>query len=94
MAFLENGIFSQGEWSQLVAQLALSPRQAQIASLLLRGWADKQIAAELDISTHTIRTYLDRMFAKMQVQDRCEVVVHIFRQFRASCDPSMCPRYH
>lgn len=87
-----NGVFSQVEWSELSTKLGLSPRQSQVANLLLMGFADKQIAAKLDISTHTLRTYLDRMFTKMDVSDRCELLVHIFKEFRSGCD-STCPRY-
>jgi DNA-binding NarL/FixJ family response regulator len=89
--FVENGIFSRAEWEELSEKLGLSPRQAQVASLLMRGLADKQIAMNLDISTHTLRTYLDRMFTKMQVSDRCELIVHIFREFRTNCN-GCCPR--
>lgn len=87
----KNGIFTQAEWNQLSDKLGLSPRQSQVANLLLMGLSDKQIASKLDISTHTLRTYLDRMFTKMSVGDRCELIVHIFREFRSGCG-SACPR--
>ncbi|MBN1554902.1 MAG: helix-turn-helix transcriptional regulator [Phycisphaerae bacterium] len=86
----EQTIFSRSEWNELSEKLCLSPRQSQVASLLMLGLSDKQISARMDISHHTLRTYLDRMFEKLSVGDRCELIVHIFREFRAGCN-SGCP---
>ncbi len=94
MKFCVGHIFTGAEWGELVTQLGLSPRQAQIATHLIEGLGDKQIAHQLGISVHTVRTYLGRMFAKQNVQDRNELVVSIFRQYRGGCDLSGCPRSH
>lgn len=87
-------IFTAGEWSKLTTQIGLSGRQAEIAQYLLEGMGDKQIAAKLGISVHTVRTYLDRMFLRLNVQDRNELIVSIFRQFRAGCLDVNCPLSH
>lgn len=87
-----NGVFSLSEWEELVRQIGLSPRQSQVVDLLFKGLGDKQIAAQLGISVHTLRTYFDRMFAKMDVGDRCELIVRVFSEFRSGCDPTGCPR--
>jgi len=87
-------IFTPSEWAELTNQLGFSARQAQIARYLLEGLGDKQIASQLSISVHTIREYLSRMFAKLDVQDRNELVVSVFREYRAGCDLSACPRHH
>jgi DNA-binding NarL/FixJ family response regulator len=36
----------------------LTPRQTQVARLVLRGWTDKEIAAELKISTQRVEQIL------------------------------------
>lgn len=43
----------------------LSQRQAQIVERVARGMPDKRIAAELSISVHTVRTYIERIAAKL-----------------------------
>ena len=78
-------IFSDAEWTQLAAGLAFSPRQAQVVHCILRALGDKQIAAELGISIPTVRFHLSAVFAKIGVQDRCELLIHIFSRFRADC---------
>ena len=66
------------EWEQIVRELGLPPRQAKIVDLILRGLADKQIASELNLSFSTVRTYLERVFARLEVPDRIQLVLRIF----------------
>ena len=91
MAILRGQVFTKVEWSNLTNHLGMSPQQAEIARELLAGSSDKQIAQKLGIAVPTVRTYLGRMFAKLDVQDRNELIVHIFREFRAGCKG--CPRW-
>ncbi len=46
--------------------------------MLFDGYSDKQIARELEISVPTVRSHLQRMYAKFRVQDRTTLVVYIF----------------
>lgn len=89
----EKEIFSEIEWKELVEGLSLSPRQAQICKNLLRGLSDKQIAYLLKISVPTVRTHLSRLFLKLDVQDRQELVIHLFQYFREGCRSEICPRW-
>jgi DNA-binding CsgD family transcriptional regulator len=56
------------------SQLALSPREQEIARMVARGYPNKTIAAVLDISTWTVSTHLRRMFAKLGVTSRAAMV--------------------
>ena len=75
-------LLSSEEWTQLVNDLALSPRQAQIVKHLLRGESDKQIARALEISVPTVRTHMGRLFQKFDLNDRVELVLCIFACLR------------
>lgn len=75
-------LISQQEWTDLQRCLHLSERQAQIARLLVQGKADKQIAYELGVSISTVRTYMDRLFRRLDLHDRVELIVHMFRCVR------------
>jgi DNA-binding CsgD family transcriptional regulator len=48
----------------------LSARERQVALCVGRGLTDKQIALELAVGVSTVRTYLQRVFAKTGVQRR------------------------
>ncbi len=52
----------------------LTAREAQILALLAEGLVNKQIAARLGISRHTVKTHLAGLFHKLGVSTRAEAV--------------------
>jgi DNA-binding CsgD family transcriptional regulator len=56
----------------------LSPRELQIARLIANGATNQAIARALDISTWTVSTHLRRIFAKLNVCTRAEMVAQLF----------------
>ena len=77
-------LFTDSEWAALRERLGLSGRQAQVVELLLVGATDKQIGQEMEIAISTVRTYMGRLFEKLDVQDRAELVIRCFREYRLS----------
>ncbi len=75
-------VFSDDEWNRLSCSLCLTPQQAKIVGLILQGKRDKEIAAALTTTVPTIRTHLARLFARLGVADRVELVLHVFNHFR------------
>jgi DNA-binding NarL/FixJ family response regulator len=55
-------------------RLRLTPRQAQILSLIASGLSDKQVAARLGLAHRTIRTHLDRLLREHGLHSRTEAV--------------------
>lgn len=53
----------------------LSPREQQVLNWLAEGFSYKQIAAEMNLSMGTIRTYIRSMYEKLHVNSRTEAVV-------------------
>lgn len=53
----------------------LAPREQQVLSLLSKGCAYKQIAAEMQLSMGTVRTYIRRIYEKLHVNCRTDAVV-------------------
>jgi DNA-binding NarL/FixJ family response regulator len=52
----------------------LSTRENQILQLLSRGLLYKEIADKLDISVHTVRQHIHKIYDKLHVQNRTEAV--------------------
>jgi DNA-binding CsgD family transcriptional regulator len=55
-----------------VETMAVSPRQREIMLLLAKGLSDKEIAARLQLSPHTVRTHLQRLYAQHGLRNRAE----------------------
>lgn len=53
---------------------SLSPREAQVLDLMARGLGNREIATELDISPHTVRTHVAAVLAKLNKGDRVSAV--------------------
>ena len=51
-----------------------SPRQVEVLRLLEQGRSTKQIAAELNLSTETVRNHVRRLFRALGVNSRLEAV--------------------
>ncbi len=54
--------------------LNLSEREAEIAVLIARGMANKQIAAELGIAPATVRTHIYNLYQKVGARSRVELL--------------------
>jgi DNA-binding CsgD family transcriptional regulator len=69
-------------WQSIVLSLGLSDREAQVASLILGNDSRENAIAEiLSISPHTVHTHLERLYRKLGVTSRCQVVNRIFQQY-------------
>jgi DNA-binding CsgD family transcriptional regulator len=60
-------------------RLPLSPREREIARMVAKGYANKTIAATLDISLWTVGTYLRRVFHKLQVGTRTQMTTKLVK---------------
>jgi DNA-binding CsgD family transcriptional regulator len=60
----------------------LSQRERDAAELLMRGLANREIAAGLGISERTVRFHVERIFAKLGVTNRTEAVSVLAAQAR------------
>lgn len=89
-------IFTDKEWDVILTELSLSPRQKEVIRHLFSSLSDKQIAAKLNISVPTVRTHIGRLFSRFNLQDRSELILLIFQQFRQGCrmDKNGCQRWH
>ena len=61
-------------------QVKLSPRETEIVRLVAKGLPNKSIAAVLDISPWTVATHLRRVFGKLGVSCRAEMVARVLKE--------------
>lgn len=53
----------------------LTPRQSEVLVLLARGLANKEIAAELDMSLSTVRVHVGAIFKLLEVENRTQAAM-------------------
>ena len=79
-------LFSNEEWASLSHSLKFSSRELQIVQGIFSNQTERQTAICLGISHHTIHTYLGRLYRKLNVGDRCELLISVFTEFRRQQD--------
>ncbi len=58
----------------------LSKREAEVARLVAEGLTNRGISVQLGLSEHTVRNYLFRIFDKLGVSTRVELVLYCFQE--------------
>jgi len=61
------------------AETELSERERQVLEAMAAGQFYKQIADQLGVSVHTVRSYIRRIYEKLHVRTRTEAVAKYFR---------------
>jgi DNA-binding CsgD family transcriptional regulator len=59
---------------------SLTKREQQIVALVLRGETNREIARVLDISEHTVKAQLGKLYAKAGVENRLALAVRVMRR--------------
>lgn len=64
----------------IVKQFGLSPREKEVLELVVKASSNKEIAATLFISEHTVKNHLTNIFNKMGVSDRAQAIAAVFNK--------------
>ncbi len=75
-----SSIFSETQWTAIARSLSFSPREFEIVKYIFDDESEEGIALGLDISRHTVHSYLNRLYRKIGVNSRTQLLVCIFRQ--------------
>jgi DNA-binding NarL/FixJ family response regulator len=62
------------------AEAPLSPREVEILQKIAYGATTKEVADQLGISFHTVKTHLERIFEKLGANDRAQAVAIAIRE--------------
>lgn len=64
----------------IVKEFGLSPREKEVLELVVKASSNKEIAAALFISEHTVKNHLTNIFNKMSVTDRAQAIAAVFNK--------------
>ncbi len=73
-------VLSDSQWCLMAESLNLSPRELEVVLHVLDGDREAVIAEQMGISRHTVHSYLERIYHKLHVASRCQLVVRIFQE--------------
>src|SRR5204862_6820702 len=68
-------VFVPGEWRSLASCLGLSPRECGIVRAVFDANSEKYAEARLGLSPHSVHTYLWRIYRKLHVHSREELLL-------------------
>lgn len=66
----------------------LTEREAEVLGLVSRGLSNQEIATGLYVSEATVKTHINRIFAKTSSRDRAAAVAYAHRHGLASPGPA------
>jgi DNA-binding NarL/FixJ family response regulator len=73
-AALRSFLVQDSELDTQIGNLKLSKRQKQLMIMLNEGLSNRDIAARIDISEHTVKVHLWRLFTKLDVSSRTQAL--------------------
>jgi DNA-binding NarL/FixJ family response regulator len=73
-------LLSDIAWSAIARSLKLSARELEIVRGVFDNLKEDAIAGKLGSSEHTIHTHLHRLFGKLRVTTRTQMVVRIMQE--------------
>ncbi|MFC3773386.1 response regulator [Paenibacillus sp. GCM10012303] len=71
---LSKGHSAAESWSK---RIELTQREREVAELIVQGYTNREIAAELHIAEGTARNYISQLYSKLEVLDRVQALVRL-----------------
>ncbi len=65
---------------KIIRQYNLSKREQEILQLLMKGYSNKEIAYELNLSLNTIKTYMRLLMNKFNVGNRSSIIADLLKK--------------
>lgn len=65
-------------WREVCRKLNLSVRERQICQHFFFNVRETEVASNLGISSHTVHSYVDRMYRKLAIHSRQELLGRLF----------------
>jgi two-component system nitrate/nitrite response regulator NarL len=66
----------------------LTPREKDVVRLAAEGMRNQEIAVKLNVTEHTVRNYMFRIFDKLGISSRVELVLYAFSGMEAMSTPA------
>ncbi|MGA2417377.1 MAG: helix-turn-helix transcriptional regulator [Candidatus Sulfotelmatobacter sp.] len=62
----------------------LTPRERQVTRLVAEGMKNRDVAEALHVTEHTVSNYLYRIFEKLEVSSRVQLILHAMNEKKSA----------
>src|ERR1035441_6293504 len=76
-------MLSEQAWGEVARSLRLSGREVQVVRGVFDDRKEFAIACKLGIALRTVHTHIERLYRKLAVKDRVELVLRVTEEFLA-----------
>jgi DNA-binding CsgD family transcriptional regulator len=93
-------LLSDYAWLEIARTLGITKRELQIVRSVFDNLTEERTAQRFKLSPHTVHMHLNRLFKKLTVTSRTELVLRVVEQMVAltlsetAVLPPICPRHH
>jgi DNA-binding CsgD family transcriptional regulator len=74
-------VLANASWLRVQRTLRLSQRELQIVQCLFEDEKQDAIAWRLGISSSTVNTYIQRLYTKLRVNSRSQLIVRVIAEY-------------
>jgi ATP/maltotriose-dependent transcriptional regulator MalT len=79
-------IFSERHWARIAESLRFSGRETQIVRGIFDDDTEHGIGERFGMSQHTVHTHLQRLYRKLGVSSRTQLILRVFGEYMALND--------
>lgn len=83
-----SALLSGDVWTRLRDSLRLSDRELQIVQGIFEDQKQESIAYSLGISPHSVNTYIQRIYSKLRIGSRPQLILRVMSEYLALFVPN------
>lgn len=83
-------LFCPAEWARIAESLELTKRESDVVAAVLDDLSDSGIAQELGISANTVHSHIRRVYGKLGISSRAQLVARVLAAYKVLVSKTKC----
>lgn len=81
-------LFNENQWSFIRRRYNITPREAEVANLIFKGFSYDKISSELKMESATVKVHLRNIYRKVQVKNKVVLLLTFLDYINRTCTGS------